>query len=106
LFDACRKAQNFGLVKSRAGTTATSFGLPSVKVPVLSTTSVSTRSIRSAPRHPDQDAGLRAAADADHDRHRVQAKRARAGDDEHAHGCDKAEDIRGSGPNQARRRKL
>ena len=37
----------------------------------------------------DQHAGLRAAADADHDRHRRgEAQRARAGDDQHAYGRD------------------
>ncbi len=37
-------------------------------------------------RIPDQDAGLRAAADADHDRHRrSESQRAGAGDNEHAH---------------------
>ncbi len=40
----------------------------------------------------DQHAGLRAAADADHDRHRGrQAQRAGAGDDQHADGGDEAE---------------
>ena len=40
----------------------------------------------------DQHAGLRAAADADHDRHRRrEAQRARAGDDQHAHCRDQAD---------------
>ncbi len=46
--DARRQPQNFGLVKSLAGTMATTFGLPSVSVPVLSTTSVSIFSMRSS----------------------------------------------------------
>ena len=40
----------------------------------------------------DQNAGLRTASDADHDRHRGgEPKRAGTGDDQHAHGCDQAE---------------
>ncbi len=46
--DAGREPQHVGLVEARAGTTATTFGLPSVSVPVLSTTSVSTFSMRSS----------------------------------------------------------
>ena len=49
----------------------------------------------------DQHAGLRAAADADHDRHRRgQAERAGAGDDQHAHGRDQAEGQARLGPEQ------
>ena len=68
-----------------AATTRTSRGLPSVSVPVLSTTSVSTCS-SSLERLGvlDQHARLRAAPGADHDRHRRrQAERARTGDDQH-----------------------
>ena len=46
--DGRSQPQNIGLVKSVAGTMATTFGLPSVSVPVLSTTSVSTFSMRSS----------------------------------------------------------
>ena len=47
--DARGKPQQLGLVESRApGTIAVTFGLPSVSVPVLSTTSVSTFSMRSS----------------------------------------------------------
>jgi len=50
----------------------------------------------------DQDAGLRAASDADHDRHRRrQSQRAGASDDQDADGRDQAERHRGSGPNVA-----
>ena len=63
----------------------TSFGLPSVSVPVLSTTSVSTfssTSIASALRNSTP--ASRAAPGRHHDRHRRgQAERARAGDDQH-----------------------
>ena len=58
--------------------------------PVLSTTSVSTRaSSSSASAFLISTPALRAAAGADHDRHRRrQAERARAGDDQHRHGAD------------------
>ena len=73
--------------KPGAATIATTLGLPSVSVPVLSTTRVS---ILLHPLQrlgvPDQHARLRTAADADHDRHRRrQAERAGAGDDQHRH---------------------
>ena len=75
-----------------AGTTAVTAGLPSVSVPVLSTTSVSTASMRSsASAELDQHAGAGAAADPDHDRHRRgQAERAGAGDDQHRDRGDQA----------------
>ena len=58
-----------------ATSAATTFGLPSVSVPILSTTS-----------------GPRTAADVDHDRHRRgKAKRARAGHDQHTDGSNQAE---------------
>ena len=67
-----------------------SLGLPSVSVPVLSTTSVvifSKPFERLGVFH--QHAFLRAASDADHDGHRRgQAKGARAGDDEDRDGVD------------------
>ncbi len=70
---------------SPAVTTQTSFGLPSVSVPVLSTTSVSTlrrTSMRLGVL--EEHAHGRALAGGDHDRHRRgQAQRARAGDDQH-----------------------
>ena len=58
---------------------------PSVTVPVLSSTIVSTRRVRSSTSGPlDQDAELRAAAGADHQRRRRrEPERARAGDDQH-----------------------
>ena len=47
--DARREPQDFGLLETRrAATIATTFGLPSVSVPVLSTTSVSIFSMRSS----------------------------------------------------------
>ena len=70
---------------SPTGTIDTSFGLPSVSVPVLSTTSVSTL-LEPLERFGvfQQHAGRGAAAGADHDRHRRrQAQRAGAGDDQH-----------------------
>ena len=71
--------------RRRAATIATSRGLPSVSVPVLSTTSVSTfSSISSASAFLIRTPALRAAPGADHDRHRRrQPERARAGDDQH-----------------------
>ena len=67
-----------------AGSTATSFGFPSVSVPVLSTTTVSTFSIRSSASAFFTSTPSRAASDADHDGHRRgQPQRTRAGDDEH-----------------------
>ncbi len=65
-------------------------GLPSVSVPVLSTTSVSTlREQFERFGVPDQHAGLRAPPGADHDRHRRrQAERARTRDDQHRDGAD------------------
>ena len=71
-------------------TTVTSRGLPSVSVPVLSTTSVVICS-SSFERFgiPEQHAGLRAAAGAHHDRHRRgEPERARARDDEHGNRID------------------
>ena len=64
---------------------AVTAGWPSVSVPVLSTTSVSTFSKRSsASAFLTSTPALRAAPDADHDRHRRrQAERAGAGDDQH-----------------------
>ena len=75
-----------------AGTIAVTAGLPSVSVPVLSTTSVSTFSMRSsASAFLISTPALRAAADADHDRHRRRkAERAGAGDDEHRDRGDEA----------------
>ena len=84
--DAGGEAQHLGFVEARPpATTATTFGLPSVSVPVLSTTSVSTFSMRSsASAFLIRTPALRAAADADHDRHRRgEAERAGAGDDQH-----------------------
>ena len=83
-------ASTFVLVEPRLGaTTRASFGLPSVSVPVLSTTSVSTlssSSIASALRTARRRGAL---AGADHDRHRRrQAERAGARDDQHRHGVD------------------
>ena len=78
----------------------TSRGLPSVSVPVLSTTSVSTllQGFEGLGVL-DQHAGCRAPARADHDRHRRgQAQRAGAGDDQHRHGVDQGVRQRGSGP--------
>ena len=46
--DAGGEAQQLVSSKPGAGTIATTFGLPSVSVPVLSTTSVSTFSMRSS----------------------------------------------------------
>ena len=76
----------------RPARSSTTFGLPSVSVPVLSTTSVSTFSIRSsASAFLISTPACGAAADADHDRHRRgEAERARAGDDQHRHGGDEA----------------
>ena len=82
-------------------------GLPSVSVPVLSTTSVSTFSSRSsASAFLISTPGLRAAPDADHDRHRRrEAERARAGDDQHRHGGDQAVgEARLRAPDAPRRR--
>ena len=76
---------SFGLVEPSTVVTATTFGRPSVSVPVLSTTSVST-CLHALQRLGvlDQHAGLRAAADADHDRHRRRKpERAGTGDDQH-----------------------
>ena len=75
-----RPSPNVSIVTTR--------GLPSVSVPVLSMTSVSTDSRRSsASAFLIEDAGGRAASGADHDRHRRgEAQRARAGDDQHRHG--------------------
>ena len=78
----------------------TTRGLPSVSVPVLSTTSVSTFSIDLERfRITYQHAHLRAATDADHDRHRRrQAKRARTRDDQHANRNDQRVDVARLGP--------
>ena len=69
---------------------AVSRGRPSVSVPVLSTTSVSTRaSSSSASAFLISTPALRAAAGADHDGHRRrQTERAGAGDDQDRHGAD------------------
>ena len=70
---------------------ATTRGLPSVSVPVLSTTTCRLLQALERFRIFDQNARLRAAPDADHDRHRRrQTERARAGDDQHRHRRDQA----------------
>ena len=71
---------------------ATTLGLPSVSVPVLSTTSVSIFSNRSsASAFLISTPACSAAPDADHDRHRRrEAERARAGDDQHRDRRDQA----------------
>ena len=89
--------------------TDTSLGLPSVSVPVLSTTSVSTfSSTSSASAFLTSTPGGRAAAGADHDRHRRrQAQRARAGDDQHRDGVDDGVGHRAAcGPNSAQTMKV
>ena len=83
-------------------TIAVTLGLPSVSVPVLSTT------MRVDLLQPlqrlgvlDQDAQAGAAADADHDRHRRgEAQGAGAGDDQHRDGGDQAVGERGRGAPQ------
>ena len=72
-------------VAPRARRPSTRRGLPSVSVPVLSTTSVSTfSSTSSASAFFTSTPAGRAAPDADHDRHRRrEAERARARDDQH-----------------------
>ena len=76
--------------KPAAGVIAVTAGLPSVSVPVLSTTRVSTFSMRSsASAFLISTPASRAAPDADHDRHgRGEPERARAGDDQHGDGGD------------------
>ena len=77
--------------KPRDGRVAeTNCGLPSVRVPVLSTTSVSIFSRRSnASALRTSTPAMRAAPRADHDRHRRgEAERARTGDDQHGDGVD------------------
>ena len=71
-----------------AGTTSTSVIRPVVTVPVLSSTTVSTRRVLLEHLRPlDDDAELRAAAGADQQRRRRrQAEGARAGDDQHRDG--------------------
>ena len=91
----------------RAGTTATTRGLPSVSVPVLSTTSVSTFSMRSSASAIGSARRRRAPLPiADHDRHRRrQAQRAGAGDDEHRDGGDqRVGEAQAAGPRPPRRR--
>ena len=88
--EARGEPQQLVLGEARRGTTATTRGLPSVSVPVLSTTSVSTFSNRSsASAFLISTPACAPAPDADHDRHRRrEAKRARAGDDQHRDGRD------------------
>jgi hypothetical protein len=73
-----------------AGSTSISLGLPSVSVPVLSTTSVVTFSRRSsASAFFTSTPAWAPASDADHDGHgRGQAQRTRAGDDQHRNRVD------------------
>ena len=71
------------------GITVTSFGLPSVSVPVLSTTSVVTFSRISSASALRMSTPFGAATGAHHDRHRRrQTQGARAGDDQDRHGVD------------------
>ena len=88
--EARGEAQQLVLVDAGAARPSTSRGLPSVSVPVLSTTSVSTFSRRSsASALRISTPAVRAAAGADHDRHRRrQPERAGAGDDQHRDGVD------------------
>ena len=91
LLEAGRQPQQLVLVEGRQACGAMrSAGCPSVSVPVLSTTSVSTCSSRSsASAFLISTPARRAAARADHDRHRRrQPERARAGDDQHRDGVD------------------
>ena len=90
--EARRKAQQLIFGERAAWPDRDEAGVPSVSVPVLSTTSVST-CLQALERFGvlDQHARLRAAADADHDRHRrCQSERAGAGDDEDGDGRDQA----------------
>ena len=75
---------------SPAATIGHDRGLPSVSVPVLSTTSVSTcSSTSSASAFLNSTPARRAAPGADHDRHRRrQPERAGTGDDQHRHRVD------------------
>ena len=75
-------------LRSRRSRTA---GLPSVSVPVLSTTSVTSRPPVRAPSVADEHAALRAAARADDDRRRRRkTERARTGDHQHGDRVDNA----------------
>jgi hypothetical protein len=99
--DARGEPQHLGSRKPGSGRSH-HLGLPSVSVR-------SCRRPRIDPLHAlerlgvlDQHAGLRAAADADHDRHRRgEAERARAGDDQHRDGGDQRVGEARLGPNVA-----
>ena len=91
--DAGGEAQHVRLVEARRpATTATTFGLPSVKrAGLVDHERVDLLHALERLGVLDQHAGLRAAADADHDRHRRgEPERAGAGDDQHADGGDQA----------------
>ena len=92
---------------SGTGTTDTTRGLPSVSVPVLSTTSVSTFSMHLERfRILDQHAGLRAASRPHHDRNRSrQPQRARTSNDQHRHRIDQRMRQPRLRPEQTPRRK-
>ena len=92
----------------RAATIATSRGLPSVSVPVLSTTSVSTFSSRSsASAFLISTPACAPRPDADHDRHRRrQPERAGTGDDQHGDRVDQRIGQPGSGPQAAQATKV
>jgi len=86
-----------GLLLARIATT---FGLPSVSVPVLSTTSVSTRSMRSSASACGSAHRPARRADANHDRHRVARPRAQGqAMIQHSDGRPSPYVKRGSGPN-------
>ena len=90
-------------VKPGAGSMCTTFGRPSVSVPVLSTTSVSTFSMRSSASASRMSTPCCAPlADADHDGHRRgQAQRTGTGDDEHGHrGDERVAERRARPPDQ------
>ena len=98
-----RQAKQSRFVESpRSVTTLTSFGLPSVSVPVLSTTSVSTlRRTSMASAFLKSTPIVAPFAGRDHDRHgRREPKRAGTGDDQHGHGVDERMRHAGLGTDQ------
>ena len=100
LFKAGGQPQRFSFLETAEPVYSEPLGLPSVRVPVLSTTRVSIFSmISSASAFLISTPAMRPAPDPHHDGHGCgQTQRARAGNDQHGHGVDDGMGKRGSGP--------
>ncbi len=91
--DAGRQPQQFGLLDTVSGNDRHHFGFAFGECAgLVEHDGINALEPLQRLRVADQDPKMRAAADADHDRHRGgEPKRTGTGDDQHRHGCDQAE---------------